>query len=137
MCFCVAESTRSATSLGSLPSSLRSTESDPSTWTLPTLPWRDWELNLDDLRVRRTALSEQLIHLSWLFWKVNKYALGLYAHLCPPVPTCAAPYNLACVDAAGCPGCERRLMLCREPDFCFGGIQCQINYWLIIAGIPE
>lgn len=119
---CVAESTRSATSLGSLPGSLRSTESDPSTWTLPTLPWRDWELNLDDLRVRRTALPEQLIHLSWSFWKVNDYGLGLYAHLCPPVPacthlcppvpTCAALYNLAWVDTAGCPGCERRLMLC-------------------------
>ena len=42
----------SALSLGSTPGSFRSSESDPATWTLPTLPWRDWELNLDDLRVR-------------------------------------------------------------------------------------
>ena len=41
----------SALSLGSTPGSFRSSESDPATWTLPTLPWRDWELNLDDLRV--------------------------------------------------------------------------------------
>lgn len=46
----------SAQSLGSRPGSLRSAESDPSTWTLPTLPWRDWELNLDDLRVCITIL---------------------------------------------------------------------------------
>ncbi len=53
-------SVRSAQSLGSLPGSLRSSESDPATWTLPTLPWRDWELNLDDLRVRQLASSKYI-----------------------------------------------------------------------------
>ena len=59
-------SVRSAQSLGSLPGSLRSSESDPATWTLPTLPWRDWELNLDDLRVcTPTSCKCFLLACSW------------------------------------------------------------------------
>ena len=136
-CVCVAESTRSAISLGSLPGSLRSTESDPSTWTLPTLPWRDWELNLDDLRVRRIALSSLFTCLGHAD---NLGPCATCARLCPLVPTCACPPACShlCRSVQPCMGgqwCSRVVQLgvldvsvvscCEsEPDFCFGVTWC-------------